>query len=95
MPFLPQAVKNGMSSMIPTMENLRKLSDEELEALDKAVSPDGHWRNMNIANEIGRREALKRKPGDPGTKENPIIRNGKAYLYTKYNQLALWENWPG
>ena len=46
-------------------------------------------------NEIGRREALKRKPGDPGTNENPIFKNGKAFIYTQFNRLALWEDYPG
>lgn len=75
--------------MIPTMENLKLLTDEELAELDRKVSPDGHWRNMNIANEIGRREALKRKPGDSGTRQSPIIRNGKAFIYSKFNRLVL------
>ena len=77
--------------MIPTKENLECLTDEELHFLDRCFSPDGHWRNANIANEIGRREALMRKPGDPGTRENPIIKNGKLFIYTRYNHLALWE----
>ena len=82
--------------MIPTMENLKLLSDEELvKELERRTVRVGErgWKNMNIANEIGRREALKRKPGDPGTRENPIFKNGKAFIYTKFNRLVLWENY--
>ena len=82
--------------MIPTMENLKLLSDEELvKELERRTVRDGKrvWKNANIVNEIGRREALKRKPGDPGTEENPIMKNGKAFVYTKFNRLALWEDY--
>lgn len=46
---------------------------------------------------IGERQALlsERKPGDPGTAENPIFKNGKAYIYGKRNTLILWEDYSG
>ena len=83
-----------MITMIPAMDNLKCLSDEELVELRWYDGQNG-WVNANLLNEIGRREALRRKPGDLGTMENPIIRDGKAFVYTMYNHLALWEDWPG
>lgn len=78
------------------MINITNFTDEELRTLlEETTIRDGNrvWHSATIVNEIGRREALRREPGSPGTLQNPIIRNGKAYVYTKYNHLALWEDY--
>lgn len=47
-----------------------------------------------VLNAIGKRNAEKanRKPGDPGTPENPIFRDGEAYIYSSTNRLLKWED---
>lgn len=46
---------------------------------------------------IGTRKAKRanRQPGDPGTKENPIFKYGKAYVYDSTDKLILWEDYDG
>ena len=43
----------------------------------------------SVVNAIGKRNAEKasRKPDDPGTPENPIIKDGKAFVYSAANRL--------
>ena len=73
---------------------LNTASLEELRtALDETtVEIDGkRFVKARIREALGRKEAelANRQPGDPGTMENPIIKNGYAYVYTKTNRLAL------
>ena len=51
----------------------------------------------SVLNAIGKRRAAKTNihPGDPGTPENPIFKNGHAYVYSSTNQLIIWEDFPG
>ncbi len=44
---------------------------------------------------IGQRKArlANRKPGDPGTIQNPVFINGKAFVYNSRNKLVLWEDY--
>ena len=46
---------------------------------------------------IGERQVrmADRKPGEPGTVENPIFIEGRAYVYSKRNKLILWEDYAG
>ena len=53
--------------------------------------------HARLLDAIGERRAKEadRKPGDPGTLENPIFRNGKAFIYSSKNRLILWEDYAG
>ena len=51
----------------------------------------------SVKEAIERRHAIlaDRKPGDPGTLENPIFINGHAYIYNSRNHLIMWEDYNG
>ena len=72
-------------------------TDEELLSeypVDKNGRRIVHARLLDAIGERRAKEA-NRKPGDPGTIENPIFRNGKAYIYSSKNRLILWEDYAG
>ena len=43
-------------------------------------------RNVKLAN---------RQPGDLGTIQNPVFKDGKAYVYSSRNELIWWEDYAG
>ena len=51
----------------------------------------------SVKEAIDQRHALlaDRKPGDPGTVENPIFKNGHAFIYNSRNRLSMWEDYNG
>lgn len=72
-------------------------TDEELIA-EYSIEIDGRtFVPARLLDAIGERQvrAADRKPGDPGTVENPIFKKGKAYVYGKRNKLILWEDYAG
>ena len=72
-------------------------SDEELIA-EYSMEIDGRtFVPARLLDAIGERQAREadRKPGDPGTAENPIFKEGRAYVYSKRNKLILWEDYAG
>ena len=72
-------------------------SDEELIRKFSVVINGRRFVRANILDAIGKRNAERanRKPGDPGTVENPIFKNGRAFIYSSTNRLILWEDYPG
>ena len=72
-------------------------TDEELMA-EYSEEIDGRtFVPARLLDAIGERQVrmADRKPGDPGTVENPIFKEGKAYVYGKRNKLILWEDYEG
>ena len=72
-------------------------TDEELIRKYSVIS-DGHrYIKASVLDAIGKRQAQQanRKPGDPGTKENPIFREKHAFIYNSGNRLVLWEDYGG
>ncbi len=72
-------------------------TDEELMA-EYSTEIDGRtFVPARLLDAIGERQvrAADRKPGDPGTVENPIFKEGRAYVYSKRNKLILWEDYTG
>lgn len=72
-------------------------TDEELIRKYSVIS-DGHrYIKASVLDAIGKRQAQQanRKPGDPGTKENPIFREKHAFIYNSRNRLVLWEDYEG
>ena len=39
------------------------------------------------------RKTMDLHPGAPGTLENPVMKDGKAYVYGSRNKLILWEDY--
>ena len=73
------------------------MTDEELIA-EYSTEIDGKtFVPARLLDAIGERQvhAAARKPGDPGTVENPIFKEGRAYVYSKRNKLILWEDYAG
>ena len=72
-------------------------TDEEL--IDEySIEVDGRtFVPARLLDAIGERQTrvADRKPGDPGTVENPIFKEGRAYVYSKRNRLILWEDYAG
>ena len=72
-------------------------TDEEL-IREYSVSVEGRtFVPARLLDAIGRRQVQKanRKPGDLGTTQNPIFKDGKAYVYSSRNQLIWWEDYDG
>ncbi|MBR5679503.1 MAG: hypothetical protein IKX19_02535 [Clostridia bacterium] len=72
-------------------------SDEELIRKFSVEINGKRFIRANVLDAIGRRNAERanRKPGDPGTVENPIFKNGRAYIYSSTNRLIIWEDYSG
>ena len=72
-------------------------SDEELFRRFSVEINGKKFVRASVLDAIGRRNAEKanRKPGDPGTKENPIFKNNQAFIYSSTNRLIMWEDYPG
>ena len=70
-------------------------TDEEL--INKySVDIDGKtYVPSRLLDAIGRRQVKQaaRHPGDPGTIQNPIMKDGKAYVYNSRNKLIWWEDY--
>lgn len=78
-------------------KNSIELSDEEL-IRENSVVVNGHrYIRARVLDAIGKRQAklANRRPGDPGTEENPIFKNGHAFLYNSRNRLVMWEDYEG
>lgn len=73
------------------------LSEEELIRRFSVEINGTRYVRASVLDAIGRRNAERanRRPGDPGTPENPVFRNGRAYVYSSTNRLILWEDYPG
>ena len=72
-------------------------ADEEL-LNEYAIEIDGKtFVPARLLDAIGERQTrlAERKPGDPGTAENPIFKEGKAYIFGRRNKLVLWEDYSG
>lgn len=72
-------------------------TDDELLS-EYSVDVDGRkFVPSRLLDAIGDRQVrlAARKPGDPGTVENPIFYEGKAYIYGRRNKLILWEDYSG
>ena len=82
------------------MENLFDINgrtDEELLG-EYSVKVDGRtFVPARLLDTIGKRRVKKanRQPGDPGTVQNPIFRDGKAYIFSSRNELIWWEDYDG
>jgi len=77
--------------------NVDGRTDEDL-LREYSVSVEGRtFVPARLLDAIGRRhvQMADRKPGDPGTTENPIFKDGKAYVYSSRNQLIWWEDYDG
>lgn len=72
-------------------------SDEELIRKYSVEINGRRFIRAKVLDAMGRRraEAASRKPGDPGTPENPIFKSGHAYVYSSTNRLIMWEDYPG
>ena len=83
----------GMSDAI----DISEYSDEELIRRFSVEINGRRFMRARVLDAIGRRNAERanRKPGDPGTKENPIFKNGKAFVYSSTNRLIMWEDYSG
>ena len=71
-------------------------SDEELIRRFSVEINGKRFMRARVLDAIGRRYAKRanRKPGDPGTPENPIFKNGRAFIYCSTNRLIMWEDYP-
>lgn len=85
-------------------EYLETLSDEEFfakrftmsetdqeELLKNSVLIDGHrFYKASVKERLFQKYAAETnpKPGEPGSKENPLIRYGKEYVYNEYGDLV-------
>ena len=72
-------------------------TDDELIA-EYSTEIDGRtFVPARLLDAIGERQvrAADRKPGEPGTVENPIFKEGRAYVYSRRNKLILWEDYAG
>lgn len=85
-------------------EYLEQLSDEEFfsrrftlneedkkELLKSSVLVDGHrYYRAKVKEKILRKyaEMTNPKPGEPGTRENPLVRFGKQYIYNETGDLV-------
>jgi len=72
-------------------------SDEELIRAYSVEINGKRFIRASVLDAMGRRRAQEanRQPGDPGTPENPIFKNGHAYVYSSTNRLVMWEDYPG
>jgi len=73
------------------MIDISGISDEKL-IREFSVEINGkRFIRANVLDAIGRRNAERanRKPGDPGTVENPIFKNGQVYIYSSTNKLII------
>lgn len=77
--------------------NISGYSDEELVAKYSVLIDGKRYVPSKISDAIGRRHAeiADRKPGDPGTIENPIFKDGHAYVFSSTNRLIIWEDYKG
>lgn len=77
--------------------DISNYSDEELIQKFSVQSNGRRFINARIWKAIGERRAklANRKPGAPGTTENPIFKNGHAYVYDSQNRLIMWEDFDG
>lgn len=77
--------------------DISRYSDEELIRRFSVEINGRRFMRAKVLDAIGRRNAdrANRKPGDPGTMENPIFKNGKAFIYSSTNRLIMWEDYPG
>ena len=77
--------------------NISGQTDEEL--LEKyTIRADGRtFVPARVLDAIGRHQVqmANRKPGDLGTIQNPIIKDGKAFAYNSRNRLAMVEDYDG
>lgn len=83
--------------MMENVMDLEKFSDEEL-IVKYTVEVNGRkFVPSKVLDYIGKRHAklADRKPGDPGTKENPIFKDGHAYVYSSADKLIIWEDYTG
>ena len=82
----------GMSDNV----NIKGISDEELIRRFSVEINGKKFMRADVLEAMGKRSAEKttRKPGDPGTIENPIFKNGHAYVYSSMNRLIMWEDYP-
>ena len=83
----------GMSSTI----DINGYSDEELIRRYSVRVNGKRFIRARVLEAMGKRKAeeTNRKPGDPGTVENPIFRNGHAYVFSSANELIIWEDYDG
>ena len=72
-------------------------SDEELIRRYSVEINGKRFIRASVLEAMGRRKAMEanRKPGDPGTIENPIFKSGHAYVFSSTNQLIMWEDYDG
>ena len=78
-------------------EDISGYSDEELIRRFSVEIRGKRFIRAKVLEAIGKRRALEadRKPGDPGTPENPIFKDRRAYVYSETNQLIMWEDYTG
>ena len=83
----------GMSNTI----DINGYSDEELIRRFSVTINGKRFIRARVLEAMGKRKAeeANRKPGDPGTVENPIFKNGHAYVFSSTNQLIMWEDYDG
>ena len=77
--------------------NIQGITDEELVRRFSVEINGKRFMRASVLDAMGKRNAEKanRKPGDPGTMENPIFKNGHAYVFSSTNRLIMWEDYPG
>lgn len=77
--------------------DLDKYSDDELIRKYTVKVNNRSFVPRKVLDFIGHRHAemAGRKPGDPGTKENPIFKNGHAYIFSSTDRLIMWEDYDG
>ena len=75
-----------------------KMSEEDLVSIYGGTMNDGRFYiNSRVRDAIGEMHAKRegRVAGDPGTRENPIFKNGHAFIYNSRNDLIMWSDYDG
>lgn len=75
-----------------------KITEDELVSIYGGTMDDGRiYINSRVRDAIGEMHAKRegRVAGDPGTRENPIFRNGHAFIYNSRNDLIMWSDYDG
>ena len=87
--------RKGEYRMCKTV-NIKGISDEELIRRFSVEINGKRFMRASVLDAMGKRNAERanRKPGDPGTMENPIFKNGHAYVFSSTNRLLMWEDYP-
>ena len=75
-----------------------RLSEDDLVSIYGGTMDDGRFYiNSRVRDAIGKMHAKRegRVAGDPGTRENPIFKNGHAFIYNSRNDLIMWSDYDG